>query len=148
MFQIPAGLMQAGGQAGQGLMSGSTFGSGIEGSAPNLAQRPEGNMFSPIQDDADFMFRMNSGEFDGMDSNPEMSRGVMEYINAPASSGRGKLDTSASDHQLGLSAYKDMSETNKATPLGGLMAMAQTGQRQQQFRPQQLQQGLMNPWGG
>ena len=133
-----------------GLMNpaGSTFGGAIQSSAPNLGYRPEGNIFAPITDDSNFMLRMQKGEFDDMQNNPEMARGVMEYINAPESTGRGRLDTSASDHQLGLSAYKDMSMTNQATPLAGLMGMAQTGQRQQQYNPYPVQQGLMNPWGG
>lgn len=137
------GLMSQGGGA-----TGSTFGNAIGSSAPNLAQRPEGNMFSPIVDDADFYTRMNAGEFDGMADNPEMNKAVMGYMMQDAPSANGEKNwTRESDHALGMSAYKDMSQVNQATPLDGLMGMATKGQQPVQPKKDIVQQGLMNPWG-
>jgi hypothetical protein len=108
--------------------------------------------FSPILGDADFMKRSAGGEFDDWGTmTVEAQDGVMEYLNAPEShisSQQIGAKGMSSAEELGMSAYKDMSLANQATPLAGLMSMAQTGQRQQQYKPFQVQQGLMNPWGG
>lgn len=118
----------------------------------NLPNSTDGsNVFAPIRGDADFMSRMSAGEFDNMQNDPEMNRGVMEYLNAPASAITAQQigqQGMRSAEDLGMSAYKDMSQANQATPLAGLMGMATAGQRPQQYRPYPVQQGLMNPWGG
>lgn len=104
--------------------------------------------FSPIKDDADFMMRSSSGEFDDWDAMTiEAQEGVMQYMNKPEPF-LSPQPTEVSDHALGMSAYRDVSRENQAEPLAGLMSMAQSGKPKQRYNPYPVQQGLMNPWGG
>ena len=108
--------------------------------------------FMPITDDANFMMRMQSGEFDDWDNMGEEAKaGVMSYLNSPDSSitsqqiGAQGLGQAG---QLGMSGLKDMSQFAQATPTQSLMSQATAGIPQQQKQPFQMAQGLMNPWGG
>ncbi len=77
--------------------------------------------FKPIQGDADFMTRMSAGEFDGYEDDEEMNAAIMEYLSAEESKSQPIKDMSG----LGMAANKDMSGYAQATPLQGLMGMAQ-----------------------
>ncbi len=76
-----------------------------------------------LDNDADLMSLMDSPEFwDEYDSNPDIKAKVNAYIfqdEAPKQAGIKDFS------QMGMSALKDMQGYAQATPLQGLMSMAQ-----------------------
>ena len=83
------------------------------------------NGFNPIQGDSDFMMRMQAGEFDDYDNNPEMQKAIMDYLGQEEAKSSPIKDFSS----LGMSAAKVMSGFAQATPLQGLMGMVNSGGR-------------------